>query len=150
MAFAHHDAPERNQRRSRKADLLCTQQSRNHHIPARLDSTISLQNYPAAQIIHHQCLMGLGNAQFPWQTRMLNTGQRRRTGAAAISRDQNVIGMRFGHPGSDSSHTHFRYQFDANPGPRVGIFQVINQLRKIFDRVNIMVRRWTDQADAGC
>ncbi len=81
---------------------------------------------------------------------MFDTGQGGRAGTAAVAGDENVVRVRLGHTGRDRSHTDLCDQFDADPRLRIGIFQVIDQLRQIFDRVNIMVRRWADQPYTRC
>jgi len=39
-------------------------------------------------------------------------------------------------------------QFDRNPGARIRVFQIVNELRQIFNRVDVVVRRRRDQPDA--
>ena len=94
--------------------------------------------------------MRLGNAQFPRQTRMFDTGQRRSTRAARVARDQDVIRVRFGDPCCDCPDADFGNQFDADPRCGIRVFQIVNQLRKIFDRIDVMVRWRTDQTNSGC
>ena len=43
--------------------------------------------------------MGLGDSEFPWQTRMLDAGQRRCSGSSGVPGNQDVIRVRFGHTG---------------------------------------------------
>ena len=40
-----------------------------------------------------------------------------------------------------------RHQLHVHPGLRVGVLQVVDQLRQILDRVDVVVRRRRDQAD---
>ena len=68
------------------------------------------------------------------------------TGSAARSGDQNVVRMRFGDAGGDRADTDLRNEFDADTGVGIGVFQIKNQLRQIFNRIDIMMRWWTDQA----
>ncbi len=60
-----------------------------------------------------------------------------------------MVGMRFGHAGRHRAHAHFRHQLDADPRRRVGVLQVVDQLSQIFDRIDVVMRRRADQADAG-
>ena len=48
--------------------------------------------------------------------------------------------------GADADFTH---QFDRDVGFGVAVFQVENQLCKIFNRVDVMMRRRRNQGDAG-
>jgi hypothetical protein len=65
-----------------------------------------------------------------------------------MSGDDNVIGVGFGDASSHRSHPALRDQLDADGRAPVDALQVINQLRKIFDAVNVMVRRRADERDA--
>src|SRR5215472_3474138 len=52
-------------------------------------------------------------------------------------------------PISHGAHTHLGDELDVDPGGRVGVLQVVDELGEILDRVDVVVRRWRDQADAG-
>ena len=57
--------------------------------------------------------------------------------------------MGLGHPRGDRTHTHFRHQFHMHARFRVGILEVVDQLRQVLDGIDIMVRRRRDQAHPG-
>ncbi len=147
MALSHHDAAKRDQRCGRKTELFGTQQRRDHDIAAGLQAAIGLQHNAAAQIVQHQDLMRFGDAQFPWQSSMLDAGQWRSTGSARVTGDQNVVRMRFGDARCDHADADFADQFDADPRRAVGVLQVVDQLGQILNRIDVVVRRWADQAD---
>ena len=52
------------------------------------------------------------------------------------------MGLR--HTGGDRAYTHLRYQLHTNTGRGIGVLEIVNQLGQIFDRVDIVVRWWTD------
>src|SRR6185312_731914 len=87
--------------------------------------------------------------EFPRRTRMLERGERRRARAAIMSTDENHVGVRFRHTGRDRSNAHFSDKLDRNTRLRIGVLEVEDQLREIFDRVNIVMWRRRNQADAG-
>src|SRR5436190_12878638 len=58
--------------------------------------------------------------------------------------------MRFGDAGRDGAHANFGDELDADAGAAIGILQVVNQLGEVFDRVNVVVRRWRDETNARC
>ena len=66
-----------------------------------------------------------------------------------VAANQNYIGVRLGHARSHRAHTRLGYQLHRDASLRVNIFQVVNQLCEIFDRVNVMVRRRRNQSDPG-
>ncbi len=76
VAFAHHQAAEGDQGRGREAELLGAQQRGDHHVAARLELPVRLKHHPAAQVVEHQRLMRLGDAQLPRQARVLHAGHR--------------------------------------------------------------------------
>ena len=47
------------------------------------------------------------------------------------------------------AHADLGHQFDVHPGTRIGVLEVMNELLEVLDRVDVMVRRWRNEADAG-
>ena len=47
----------------------------------------------------------------------------------------------FGHARRDGADADFRHQLHADARVVIGVFKIVNQLRQIFDRINIVVRR---------
>ena len=87
----------------------------------------------AAQIVHHQRLVRLGNAQFPRQTGMFDAGQWRSTRAAAVPGDEDVICVPLGHAGGNCADADFGNQLHADSRPAVSILQIVDQLLEILD-----------------
>ena len=63
--------------------------------------------------------------------------------------DQNQVRVRFCHARGDRADAHFRHQLHGNARLRIDVLQIIDQLRQIFDRVDVMVRGRRDQSHAG-
>ncbi len=116
MALAHHDAAHGHQRRGGEAELLGAQQRGDGDVAAGLQFAIGLHADAAAQIVHHQHLVRFGQAQFPRNAGVLDGAERRRAGAAGIARDQDDVGMRFGHARGHRAHADFGHQLDGNAG----------------------------------
>ena len=53
------------------------------------------------------------------------------------------------HTGGDGTDSDFRHQFDADARGAVGVLQVEDQLRQIFNRIDVVVWRGTDQTHSG-
>ena len=147
MTLTHHDAAERDQRRGRKTKLFGAQHRGNHHVAARLQTAVSLQHHAATQVVEHQGLVRLGDTKFPRQAGVLDARERRSTRTTAISGNEDVVGKAFGHTGSDCAHANFGDELDAHACGAVGVFQIVDQLFEIFDRINIVVRWRTDQTN---
>ena len=60
-----------------------------------------------------------------------------------------MIGVGLGHAGGDGPHPGLGHQFDADAGLGVDVLEVVDQLRQVFDGVDVVVRRRRDQPHAG-
>ena len=60
-----------------------------------------------------------------------------------------MVGARLGDACGDRSDAHFRHQFHRDAGRRVDVFQVVDELGQVLDRVDVMVRRRADQPHPG-
>ena len=79
---------------------------------------------------------------------MFDRRERRCPCTAIVASDDQVIGLGFSDASRDGANANLRTQLDADSGFRVGILQVMDQLSDILDRINIVVRRWANQANA--
>src|SRR5262249_59498637 len=70
-------------------------------------------------------------------------------GAAVVPADRAGAVRGLAPARRDRADADLGHQLDADPRPRVRVLQVMDQLRQVFDRVDIVVRRRADQADAG-
>ena len=147
---SHHDATETHQWRRGKPKFLCAQQRRNYNVAPRLKLAVGFQNDAAAKVVQDQSLVRFSQTKFPWNTCVFDASLRRGAGPAIITADEHHIGMRFGHPSRDGPDAHLRHELNANARMMIGIFEIVNQLGQILDRVNVMMRRWGNQPDPGC
>ena len=149
MTLAHHDAADRNQRRRCETILFGAKEGGNHNISTgfRLPSVSTLMRLRRS--LSSESLLCLRETQFPRHTRMFDGSQGRRAGAASMSADQQYIRARFCHAGCLSFRRQLRPRVLRDSRLRIDVFRVVNQLRKIFDRIDIVMWRWRDQADPG-
>ncbi len=96
MAFAHHHAAFGDERRGGDTEFVRAQQRADDDVAAGADAAIDLHRDAAAQIVQHQRLMRLGEADFPRLAGMMDRGQRRGTGAAFMARDGDMVGIGLG------------------------------------------------------
>ena len=66
-----------------------------------------------------------------------------------MAADQNLVGSTLGHTGGDGADAGLTDQLDRHARAGVGVLKIEDQLCQVLDRVNIVVRRRRDQADAG-
>ena len=89
--------------------------------------------------------MRLGETDFPWAAGMLDGRQRRSARPAIMPRNQNMIRVGFGDARRHGADANFRHQLHADARCTVRVLQIVNQLRQILDRINIVMRGRTDQ-----
>jgi len=63
--------------------------------------------------------------------------------------DEHDVGVRLGDTGGNGAHADLGDEFHANASLAIGVLEVVNQLREILNRVDVVVRWWRDEADAG-
>ena len=56
--------------------------------------------------------------------------------------------MAFGHSRRDGADADFGNQLDADARMMIGVLKIVNQLRQIFDGIDIVMRRRRDQTDS--
>ena len=95
-------------------------QRADHDVAAGLELAVDLDHDPVAQPVDQEGLLGLGQPDLPGDAGVLERGQRSRTGAAVVARDQHDVGVGLGHPGRHRAHAHLGHELDVHPRPRVG------------------------------
>ena len=123
MALAHHDAADRHQGGGGDAPFLGAQHRGDRHVAGRAQLAVGLHDDPAAQIVEHQHLVRLGQAQFPGSAGVLDRGLRAGAGAAVVAADQHHVGLALGHAGGDGAHADFGHQLDAMRASRLAFFR---------------------------
>ncbi len=118
------------------------------NIAAGLHLAIHLHCDAAAQLVQHQRLLGFRKAKFPGRAGMLDRRPGRSAGTAIVPGDGDVIGLCLGYAGRDGADAVLGNQLDADRRFRIGVFQVVYQLRQIFDRIDVVMRRRRYQAYA--
>src|SRR5580698_594043 len=66
-----------------------------------------------------------------------------------MSRDDNVVGVSLGDARGNGAYAAFGNQFNANRSARIDALKVVDELGQVFDRVDIVMRRRTDELHAG-
>src|SRR6185295_3058657 len=90
-----------------------------------------------------------GKTELPRRAGVLDRRPWRRARATIMAGYGHVIGFRLGHTGCNRAHPILGNQFDADGSAGVRVLQVMNQLREIFDRIDIVMRWRRNQADSG-
>lgn len=98
-----------------------------------------------AQTVERQHLIGLGQPHFPRQTGIFDRGLRAGTRAAAMARNHDSVGLGLGHTGGNGADAGTGDQLDRYGCFRVDLLQIVDELRQILDRIDVMMRRWRNQ-----
>ena len=141
VALAHIDAPECDQGRRAEVELLGAQDGRLHDVNAGAHAAVGAEHDAVAEVVHHEDLLGLGDAQFPGRARVLDRREGRGARAAVVARNQDDVGVRLGDAGGDRAHAGFGDELDADLGAGIDLLQVVDELGQILDRIDVVVRR---------
>ncbi len=79
-----------------EAELLGAEQRGDRDVAAGLELAVGLDPDAAAQVVHHQHLLRLGEAELPRDAGVLDRGERRGAGAAVVAADQHDVGLGLG------------------------------------------------------
>ena len=149
MTLAHHDAAGGDQRRGGEAEFVGTEQRADHDVAAGAHAAVDLDTDAAAQPVGDQCLVRLGKPDLPGRAGMLDRGERRGAGAALIAGDGHMVGARLRHAGGDGADADFGDELDRDVAVRIDVLEIEDELSEVLDRINVVMRRRRDQADAG-
>src|SRR5687768_14762384 len=141
VAYAHHDAARGHARRRREGEALGPEERRPGDHAACLELAVSLQDHTPPQPVLDEHLLGFGDPQLPRQPCVLYGRERRGPRPAVVARDGYMVGLRFGYACRDRPDPDLGDELDAYCGPWVGILQVVDELREVLYRVDIVVGR---------
>ena len=146
MADAHHHAAHDHERRRGKAILLGPEQCADDDIATGLQLAVHLHDDAIAQLVEHEHLLRFRETELPREPRVLEAGQRRRAGSAVMTRDEHDVGMCLGHTSRHRAHAPLRDELHVDPRLGIRVLQVVDELRQILDRIDVVVRRRRDQS----
>ena len=148
ITFTHHHASQNYQGCCTKAILLGTKQRHEHDVATALQLTVYLQANLSAQTILNQGLLSLRQTNLWRNTCKAHARSRTCTCTALGSRDYYQVGFSLCHTCCDGAHSALGNKLHANGCTRVHILEVEDELRKVFDRIDVVVRWWRNKADA--
>jgi hypothetical protein len=80
---------------------------------------------------------------------MFDRGERRGARASLVAGDGDVVGPRLRDTRRDRADADLGHELHRDIGARVHVLQVEDELGEVLDRVDVMVGRRRDEADAG-
>ena len=148
MTLADHDAAYGDERGRADTVFFRAQHGRNHNIPTGAQATICPERHLVAQIVERQDLVPFSQAKLPRQASIFDRGLRACTGTTNSACNQNDICLCLRNPGGNRADTRLGNQLHADTCLWVDLLEIIDQLREVFDRIDIMMRRWRNQRNA--
>ena len=148
MTDAHHDAAGDDEWRGGEAELLSAQQRGDDDVATGLELTVGLHDDPIAKTVEEQGLLGLGEAELPRSPGVLERGEWRGSRPAVVARDEHDVRLGLGDACRNGPDADLGDQLHVDPSAWVRVLQVVDQLREILDRIDVVVGRWADQADS--
>ena len=149
MALPRHHASDCQQRRCAEAEFVGAQNCRENNVPGEFQASVHTEREPRTEAGANQRVMGLAQPDFPRKPGILDRSERRRTRAAVVPAYGNDVGAGFCDPGGNDAHAGSGNQFHADARLRVHGAQIVNQLRQIFDAVNVVMRWRRNQRRSG-
>ena len=148
VAGPQHDAALGDHGRGAERVLVRSEQGRHHDLAPGLEAAVDPEPHPAAQVVGHQGLLRVGQAQLPRHAGVLDRRQRAGAGASVRSAEVDHVGQRLDDAGRDGADPAGGHQLHRHLG-RVDLLEVVDQLGQVLDRVDVVVRGRRDQPDAG-
>ena len=142
MTLPRHGTTQRHYRRRPKPECFGAKQRRDHHIAAGAEAAIHAYLDPLAQAVAHENRLRLR------QSGVLDRRERRRARAAIVTGDQHVIGVCLGDARRHRADARFGDELHADACRRIHLFEIVDELREVLDRVDVVVWRRRDQRNA--
>ena len=149
VALPRHVAAERDEHRGAEGVFVGAEHRGDDDVARGAQAAVAAQAHAAAQTIADQHLLRFGEAQLPGIAGVLDAGERRCAGAAAVAGNDDVVGVGLGDAGGYGADAELGDQLDADRGARIDALEVVDELRQIFDGVDVVVRRRADELHAG-
>ena len=149
VALAGHDAADGQQRSGAEAEFVGAENRADQNVAREFQASVHAERDARTETRANQSFVRFAQTDFPGQAGIFDGGERRRAGATIVAADGDDVGAGFGDSGSDDADACAGNQFYADARARIDGAQIVNQLREIFDAVNVVMRRRRNQRSAG-
>src|SRR5207249_3879999 len=99
--------------------------------------------------VEEQRLLRLREPELPGNARVLDGRQWGRTRPTRVARDRDEVRVRLGDADRDRPHARFGDELHRDRRARIDVLQVVDQLREVFDGIDVVMWRRRDERDAG-
>src|SRR5579859_4478905 len=149
MALARHDAADGDKGRGAESEFIGAEDGADQNVAGEAEAAVHAERDTRAQAGAQQSFVRVAEADLPGQAGVFDGSERRRAGAAIVAADCDDIRAGLGDPRGDHADAGAGDKLYADAGLRIDGAQVVDELREVFDAVNVVVRRRRDQRGAG-
>ena len=149
VAAADHLAAEGEQRCGPEAVPIGAEEGGHDHVAAGAETPVGLDGGRRPQPVGDEGLVRLGETQLPRRPGVLDRHQRRSAGSPAVAGDHHGVGEGLGDTDGDRTDAGTRDELHRHPGQRLERLQVVDELREVLDRVDVVMRRRRDERHPG-
>jgi hypothetical protein len=140
--------PDDHERRGGEAELLGAEQRGDHDVAPGLQLAVHLHDDAVAQAVQHQHLLRLGEAELPRHARVLDRVSGEAPVPPSCPEMSTTSACAFATPAATVPTPTSATSFTWMRASGVGVLQVVDELREVLDRVDVVVRRRRDQPHA--
>ena len=149
VAVAALDASERDEHRGAERELVRAEHRGDHDVASGAELSVDLELHAVAQVVLDERLVRLGKADFPGEPRVLHRRERRGARSAVEAGDDDHVRMRLRDARGDRPDARLGDELHRDARGGVRALEVVDELREVLDRVDVVVRRRRDERRAG-
>mmetsp|Transcript_19801 Transcript_19801/g.45547 ORF Transcript_19801/g.45547 Transcript_19801/m.45547 type:complete len:577 (-) Transcript_19801:2090-3820(-) len=149
VADAGHDAALGNHGNGAESKLLGSHEGTHHNIPPGLQAPVDAQKHALAELALQEGAVHLREAKLPRSTGVLDRGEGGCAGAAVVARHLDHVGVCLGDAGRDRADAAARDELDRDLGLGIDLVQVVDELREVLNRVDVVVGGGRDERHPG-
>src|SRR6267142_1528372 len=149
MALARHDATDGEERGRAKTKFVRAENGSKDDIACKFQASVHAERETRTEARANQGVVRFAQTDFPGKPGVLDGSERRGAGATIVAADGDDVRASFGDARGDDPDARAGNQLHADASARIHGAQVVDQLREVFDAVDIVMRRRRNQRSTG-
>src|SRR5882724_10443803 len=149
MALARHDATDGEERGRAETKLVRAENGSKDDIACKFQASVNAERETRTEARANQGVVRFAQTDFPGKPGVLDGSERRGASAAIVAANGDDVRAGLGDSGGDDANARAGNQLYTDAGARIHSAQVVDQLREVFNAVNIVMRRRRNQRSAG-
>ena len=149
MALASHDAADGDERSGAEAEFVGAEDGADEDVAGEAESAVNAERNAGAQAGAEESFVSIAKADFPGQAGVFDGSKWGGAGAAVVATDSDDVRAGFGDARGDYADAGARDELHPDACARIDGAQIVDELREVFDAVNVVMRRRRNQRSAG-